>query len=76
MNSLFLKLSKSDWLKGLYSAVVTPIAYGLIDYANTNTLPDLPKLKALGIIGLCAGMVYILKNLVTNSNGKVLTPEQ
>jgi hypothetical protein len=39
---------------------------------DSGALPTLAELKSAGIVGLTAGISYLLKNLLTNSQGVVL----
>ena len=77
MKSAFLKLNLKDWLRGLYLAVGTPVIGALIDSLNQGNFSfSWEFLKPFVFTGLSAGMLYILKNLVTNSDDKVLKSEK
>jgi hypothetical protein len=75
MNSKFFNLNLNDLGKGSLMAAGTAILVVLEPMLAVNKLPDLVTLKAAGISGLAAGIFYLLKNLVTNSRGKMLKTE-
>jgi len=69
--SKFLKLGKSDFVKGL---IVTALgaALGVITPAVTaGTLLNIAVLQGAGQAGLVAGLAYLTKNLFTNSQGDI-----
>jgi len=70
-NSSFGKLNLRDLVNGLVVAFLTASLTGLITILDSGVLPDLSQLKAAGLSGLVAALAYLLKNLVTNSNGKM-----
>jgi len=70
-NSSFGKLNLRDLLNGLVVAFLTASLTGLITILDSGVLPTLEQLKAAGLAGLVASLAYLLKNLVTNSGGKV-----
>lgn len=70
-NSSFGKLNVRDLVNGLVVAFLTASLTGLITILDGGALPTLAELKAAGLAGLVASLAYLLKNLVTNSGGKV-----
>ena len=70
-NSSFGKLNVRDLVNGLIVAFLTSSLTGLITILDNGMLPTLAELKAAGLAGLVASLAYLLKNLVTNSGGKV-----
>ena len=70
-NSPFGKLNLRDLVNGLIVAFLTASLTGLISILDSGVLPTLEQLKAAGLAGLVASLAYLLKNLVTNSGGKV-----
>jgi hypothetical protein len=48
---------------------------GLITTLDSGTLPTLAELKQAGIVGLTAGLSYLLKNLLTNSQDELMKKE-
>ena len=70
-NSNFGKLNLRDLTNGLIVAFLTASLTSLIAILDSGVLPTLAELKAAGLAGLVASLAYLLKNLVTNSSGKV-----
>jgi hypothetical protein len=76
MNSEFLKLKKADFWKGLivavFTAAVTALQSALLnasDFASIN-------FQSIAIAGASGFVAYIIKNLLSNSDGKPFTKEQ
>lgn len=76
MNSQFLKLNLKDAVNGFVVAFLTAALSGVVQSLDSGVLPNLVQLKASGLIGLTAGLSYLLKNIFTNSNGELLKTEQ
>ena len=71
MNSLFLRLGKSDLVKGLIVACIGA-ALGVIQPAiAAGTIVDESVLKGAAMAAASAGLAYLMKNLFTNSQGKI-----
>jgi VIT1/CCC1 family predicted Fe2+/Mn2+ transporter len=70
--SNFLNLNVDDLVKGFIVAFLSTALTGLISTLDSGALPTLTELKSAGIVGLTAGISYLLKNLLTNSQGVVL----
>ena len=64
-------IKMSDWQRGFVVAILTtPITLAL-DSVNTGSLVfDWKKILAGALAG---GLAYVLKNLITGANGKILT---
>lgn len=75
MNSKIFSLHISDFAKGLIVAIITALISGCMTSLNKGTLPDLADLKAIAITALAAGLAYLSKNLLSNSEGKFLKSE-
>ncbi len=73
--SNFLNLNWNDFGKGLVVAVLTVVVGMIGDIIATGGFPTGPQWKAIGLAGLSAAIAYILKNLLTNSEGKLLRKE-
>lgn len=74
--SKFLSLAKIDWLKGLIVAVLFVVVssiYQLIE--DKGTLPSLAELSIIGVFAIKAALAYLLKNVLTNSDGQMLKKE-
>ena len=76
MKSAFLNLNGKDLLNGFVVAFLSTALTGIIATLDSGVLPTLVELKAAGLVGLTSGLSYLLKNLLTNSDGEILTAEQ
>ena len=76
MKSLFGTLNWKDLINGLIVAFLSASLSGVIVILDGGKLPLLTDLKSAGIIGLTAGLSYLLKNILTNSQGEVFKTEQ
>jgi len=75
VKSVFLKWSKSDFVKGLVMAILggaLGTVYGAIE---AGTLLSMAVLKTAGNSALLAAITYLTKNLLTNSQGQFAKPE-
>lgn len=70
--SNFLNLNIDDLVKGFIVAFLSTALTGLIATLDSGALPTLAELKSAGVVGLTAGISYLLKNLLTNSQGVIL----
>ncbi len=70
--SNFLNLNVDDLVKGFIVAFLSTALTGVVATLDSGALPTLAELKSAGIVGLTAGLSYLLKNLLTNSQGVVL----
>jgi len=70
-NSPFGKLNLRDLINGLVVAFLTASLTGLVQILDSGILPSLVELKSAGLAGVVASLAYLLKNLVTNSQGEV-----
>ena len=68
MNSSLFKLSVNDLVKGLIVAILTALVAYLGDLTTLLTADPTLILK----IAITSGISYLLKNLVSDENGKVL----
>jgi len=75
MKSAFLKLSQSDLVKGAITAGIAVIGAVLLPALNAGKLPTFADLQQAGIMGLTAGLAYLLKNFLTNSKDEFAKPE-
>jgi VIT1/CCC1 family predicted Fe2+/Mn2+ transporter len=65
-------LNLNDLVKGFIVAFLSTALTGVVATLDSGALPTLAELKSAGIVGLTAGISYLLKNLLTNSQGVVL----
>jgi hypothetical protein len=68
MNSSFFKLNLVDFTKGLLIAVLTSIITLLYSSIEVGTLTF--DWKLIGTTALTSALAYIMKNFLTNSEGK------
>lgn len=73
--SPFASLGKSDFLKSIIVAVLAAFLTALSPILDSGALPTMEHLKGAGIAGLAAGVGYLLKNFLTNSNDQFLKRE-
>lgn len=73
--SPFGKLNLRDLLNGIVVAFLTAALTGLIQVLDAGGLPTADQLIVAGKSGLVASLAYLLKNLVTNSQGEMATKE-
>ena len=74
-NSTFLSIKWKDVLKGFITAVITAILMAIYPLLQGGGTITLDQLKASGLIGLTAGVGYLIKNVFTNSNDQFLKKE-
>jgi hypothetical protein len=68
-------LNTRDFFKGLVLAVITAVITFLANELQIGSSVDLTLLKRMGIAAAIAFLSYLVKNLLTNSKGEILTPE-
>lgn len=73
--SNFFSLNLRDLVKGAVVAALAVIAAAVTTLLEAGTMPSIEQWKGIGWSGLMAGAAYLLKNLFTNSNDEILTPE-
>lgn len=71
MNSKFLGLNWQDAAKGLLVAVLTAFLTALIPMLEAGTWPSKSQLLQAAIAGVTAAAAYLLKNVLTNSQGQI-----
>lgn len=74
MKSNFLNLNLTDLTKGLVVAVLTAVITYLYEALQSGDFTSLDW-KIVGTTALIAAIGYLSKNLLTNSEGQVLSPE-
>jgi len=70
-NSPFGKLNVRDLINGIVVAFLTAALTGLIQILDAGGLPTTEQLIVAGKSGLVASLAYLLKNLVSNSQGEM-----
>jgi hypothetical protein len=73
MQSTFLNLNSSDFLKGLIMAVLSTVITVVYQTVEAGSLVF--DWKAIGTMALTSALAYIMKNLFTNSTGKLFAKE-
>ncbi len=74
MQSTFLNLNSSDFLKGLIMAVLSTVITVVYQTVEAGSLVF--DWKAIGTMALTSGLAYIMKNIFTNSTGGFLKREK
>ena len=74
--SNFLQINLRDLTKGIIMAVLGSVVSALLVILNNGALPTLDEWKNIGMLGLMAGLSYLLKNLLTNSEDHFMTKEK
>lgn len=74
-SSKFLTLNVKDVIKGVWTAVIGTLCSTLLQSCSSGSLPDLASLKAAGLAGVSAGVIYLLTTFVSNSKREVLKSE-
>ena len=64
-----------DISKGFITAFITALITALYQLVQDGHLPTLAEFKTAGLVGLSAGLAYLLKNFLTNSADQFLTKE-
>ena len=70
MNSTFLNLNVNDLIKGLAVAVLTSVLTIVYNTLQTGSLSF--DWSAIATAALTSAIAYLMKNLLTNSEGKML----
>lgn len=76
MKSKFLSLDTKDAINGFVVAFLGTALSAVLVTLESGALPTLAELKSAGIIGLTAGLSYLIKNVLTNSNGELAKTEK
>ena len=73
--SSFFSLGSRDLVNGLVVAFLSSFLTGLVATLEAGQLPTATELKSSLLVGVAAGVSYLLKNLLTNSQGQLMTKE-
>ena len=74
MNSSIFTLNSADFIKGLIVAVLSTVITVVYQTVETGSLTF--DWKSIGTMALTTALAYIMKNLFTNSTGKLFAAEQ
>ncbi len=66
--SMLWKLNTSDFVKGIITAVLTAVLTSVYEVIKTGSFAI--NWSSVLLVGLAAGIGYVLKNLGTDSEGK------
>ncbi len=72
--STILKLNVQDLVKGLIVTVLTSVLTIAYNTVSAGSLTF--DWKAIGLTALTSGLAYLMKNLLTNSEGEFLGKEK
>jgi hypothetical protein len=75
MKSKLFSVNWKDGVRGLFLSVMTSAGIALQQVLNSGLIPDKASLRGAGIAGIAAGLAYIIKNFLTNSNDEMLKVE-
>jgi hypothetical protein len=77
MTSTLFSLNTRDFVKGLLVAIFTPVVLyvGQILQAASTGGTFSPDWHVMVSVGVSAGIGYLTKNVITNSQGAILTAE-
>ena len=73
--SKFLRLNARDLILGIFMALVTTLLAEIIKILESGIEINWVNIKPVLIAGVCAGLTYLLKNLVSNSKGELFRSE-
>lgn len=74
--SLFGKLNLKDLVRGALLAAGTSVMASVATAVNSGELPNMQQIQIAAAAGLCAGLTYLLKNILTNSTDELLRGER
>lgn len=73
--SNFLSVNATDFIKGLIMVMITSIVTGFYQLLTQGTILTWETIKPVLIAGVAAGLGYLIKNFLTNSQGEVFRTE-
>ncbi len=75
MRSKFFRLNSRDFIKGLIVTIICTFITGLYQLIANGFTVNWITLKPVVIAAVGAGVSYLTKNLLTNSNGDFMSYE-
>ncbi len=75
MKSKFLRLDRRDFIKGLTVTIICTFITGAYQLIAEGGVINWVTLKPVVIAAIGAGVSYLTKNLLTNSQGEMFTTE-
>ena len=77
MKTSLFSIGTKDIVKGIIMAVLTAIITALYTSINAGKFPStIEDFKVIGLSALSAGLVYIMKNFLTNNNDQFLLKDK
>jgi hypothetical protein len=73
--SNFFTLNWGDLGKGVLMTILMSIGTALLTILEAGDLPTVSQLIAISKIAGIAGLTYLIKNALTNNEGKFLKPD-
>lgn len=73
--SKFISLNGFDVIKGFIVAIISGGLTVVYQLLSTGQMLTEAQFTMVGMSALASGIAYILKNVLTNSKGELLTPE-
>lgn len=70
--SSFLQVNLRDVVNGFLIAFLTAFLSSLVTVLETGHLPVWDQLKTFLLLGVTAGVSYVVKNIFSNSQGELL----
>lgn len=75
MNSSFFRVNWADLGKALLLVFISIFAAPLLAVVDSGRFPTQEELLAAAVLGVKAAALYLIKNLLTNSEGKFAKKE-
>ena len=75
MNAKFLRINADDLVRGFVVAVLSSILSSAVVILQAGSVPNATQLKTIALVGVSAGVSYLAKNLLTNSDDKMFKAE-
>ncbi len=72
MKSDIFSINWRDLGKGFVTALITAALTAIATSIEAGSLPTLAALKSAGLVGLVAGIAYLIKNFLTNGTGEAV----
>lgn len=74
-HSKFFSWNGFDFIKGAVMAAASAGANVVLNIVNDSALPSVTELRNAAVVGVCAGIAYLIKQLFTNSTGQLAKKE-
>ena len=73
--SKFLSLNTKDFIKGFAISIAAVALTAIAAILQSGQLPTMGQLKVIGVTAVAAGISYLVKNLLTNSDNQFAKKE-